>query len=90
MVAKDEHTDWKKAHDGSKDDVVEKQKRRNDAPVVAWPTTPAENAVSQSWSQQPSHTKIGETLNNYLNQERAHSQCPNLRQHDKNHLQRLT
>jgi len=26
-VAKDEHTDWKKAHDGIKDDVVEKRKK---------------------------------------------------------------
>jgi len=34
-VAKDEHTDWKKAQDGIKHDVVEKRKRRNAALVVA-------------------------------------------------------
>jgi len=88
-VAKDEHTNWKKAQHGIKDDVVEKQKRRNAAPVAAWTTTPGENAVSQSWLPQPSHTKIGETLNNHLNQELAHSQCTNLLQYDKNDLQRL-
>jgi len=66
------------------------QKRRNAGPVAAWTTTPGENTVSQSWLPQPSHTKIGETLNNHLNQELAHSQCTNLLQHDKNHLKRLT
>jgi len=66
------------------------EKRRNAARVVAWTTTPGDNVVCQSWSQQPSHTKIGETLNNHLNQELADSQCPNLLQHDKDHLQRLT
>jgi len=68
---------------------LKNEKRRNAALVVVWTTTRGENAVSQSWSQQPSHTKIGETLNNHLNQELAHSQCTNLLQDDKNHLQRL-
>jgi len=62
---------------------LKNEKRRNAAPVAAWTTTPGENTVSQSWLPQPSHTKIGETLNNDLNQELAHSQCTNL-------LQRLT
>jgi len=69
---------------------LKNEKTRNATLVVVWTTTHGENAVSQSWSQQPSHTKIGETLNNHLNQELAHSQCTNLLQHDKNHLQRLT
>jgi len=65
-------------------------KGKNAAHVAAWTTTPGENAISQSWLPQPSDTKIGETLNNHLNQELAHSQCTNLLQHDSNHLQRLT
>jgi len=69
---------------------LKNEKRRNAAPVAAWATTPGENALRQSWLPQPSHTKIGETLNNHLNQELAHSQCTNRLQHDKNHLQRLT
>ena len=69
---------------------LKNERRRNAAPVAAWTTTPGENAVSQSWLPQDSHTKIGETLNNHLNQELAHSQCTNLLQHDKNHLQRVT
>jgi len=62
---------------------LKNEKRRNAAPVAAWTTTPGENAVSQSWLPQPSHTKIGETLNNHLNQELARSQCTNLLQYDK-------
>ena len=54
------------------------EKRRNAALVAAWTTTPGENAVSQLWLPQPSHTKIGETLNNHLNQELALSQCSKL------------
>jgi len=69
---------------------LKNEKRRNAARVAAWTTTPGENAVSQFWLPQPSHTKIGETLNNHLNQEPAHLQCTNLLQHDKNNLQRLT
>ena len=69
---------------------LKNERRRNAALDLAWTTTPGENAVSQSWSQQPSHTKIGETLNNHLNQELAHSQCTNLLLHDKNHLQKST
>jgi len=69
---------------------LKKEKRRNAALVAAWTTTPGESAVSQFWFPQLSHTKIGETLNNHLNQELAHSQCTNLLQQDKNHLQRLT
>jgi len=102
-VAKDEHTDWKKAHRLEKGIPIGKrhtmesrtmwlrnEKRRNATPVAAWTNTPGENAVSQSWLPQPSHTKIGETLNNHLNQELAHSQYTNHLQHDKNHLRRLT
>jgi len=66
------------------------EKKRNAAPVAGGTTTPGENDVSQSWLPQPSHTKIGEILNNHLNQELTHSQCTNLLQHDKNHRQRLT
>ena len=69
---------------------LKNERRKNAAPVVAWKTTAGENAVRQSWSQEPSHKKIGETLNNHSNQELAHSQCTNLLQHDKNNLQRVT
>jgi len=62
--------------------------RRNAAPVVAWTTTSGDNTVSQSWLQQPSDTKIRETLNNHLNQELAHSRCTNLLLHDQNNQQR--
>jgi len=66
------------------------EKRRNAVLVAAWTTRPGKNAVSQSWLQQPSHTEIGETLNNHSNQELAHSQYTNLLHCDKNNLQRLT
>jgi len=89
-IAKDEHTIGKRHMMESRTMWLKNEKRRNAAPVAAWTTTPEENAVSQSWLPQPSHTKIGETLNTHLNQELAHSQCTNLLQHDKNHLQRLT
>ena len=68
---------------------LKNERRRNAASVVAWTTTPGENAVNQSWSQQPSYTKIGETLNKHLNHKLAHSRCTNLLQHDKNNQQRL-
>jgi len=69
---------------------LKNERGRNAALVVTWTTTPGEHSVSQSWSLQPEHTKIGETLNNHLNQGLVESQCTNPLQHDKNNLQKLT